>query len=100
MPGERAIDLSGIRAATATSLTTRTRRHRVQKHAPIRLGFDARIAENDHAEIVEIADQAPDALLQCQHRLRQLIFKERIAAAPANSLEPGFEQRIVGCGEG
>ncbi len=86
-------------AASGDIAEHRTRRHRLQKHPSIGLGLDARIAEHDHAEIVEIADQPPDALLQCQHRLRQLIFEERIAAAPTNSLESGFQQRIVGCGE-
>ena len=46
-----------------------------------------RVAEHDDAEIVDIADQASDALLQSEHGLRQLVLEKGIAAAPADALE-------------
>ena len=76
-----------------------TRRQRLQEYAPVGLGLEARIADDDDAEIVEVADQAADALLQGQHGLRQLILEEWVAAAPANALEARLEQRIIGRGK-
>src|SRR5579863_4870612 len=77
----------------------RARRQRLQKHLSVRLGPEPRIAEDDHAEIIAISNQAADTLFQRQHRLRQLVLKKRISAAPANAFQPCFEQRIVGRGE-
>src|SRR5580658_3582276 len=48
-------------------LEKRTRRQRLEKDLPISLRRQARIAEHDHAEIVEIADQASDTLFQSEH---------------------------------
>ncbi len=87
-------------AAAALSVTIGTGRHRFQKYAPVGFGFDARIAQHNDAEVVEIANQSADALLQCQHGLRQLIFEKRIAAAAANSLQTSLEQRVIGGREG
>ncbi len=78
----------------------RTRRQRRQEDLPIRLGPQPRIAEHDDAEIVENLESTAPPLFQREHGLRQLILRERIAAAAANAFEPRAQQRIVRRGEG
>src|SRR5581483_3283749 len=54
-------------------------RQAVEEQAPVRTRVDARVAHDEHAAVVEAADEPPRALLQRDHRFGQLIFHERIA---------------------
>src|SRR5487761_2007161 len=74
----------------------RTRRQGGEKRAPVGFRADARIADHDDAEILEVADQPARTLFQRQYRLRQLVFHEPVAAAAPDALEAGREQRIIG----
>ena len=72
----------------------------MQEYLAVPLGFEPRITEHDHAEIVEIANQTAHPLFQCQHGLRQLVLDKWIAAAAANALQTRLEQRILRGGKG
>src|ERR1700677_431273 len=75
------------RRARSAVLDARARRQCPQEHAPVGLRGQTWIAQHDHAEIVEIADQASDALLQGEHGLRQLVLQKGVSAEPADALE-------------
>ena len=77
----------------------RQRRQGVQEQPAVALAEQARIAQHQHAAIFDGADQAAGALLERDHRLRQLLVAERIAAGAAHRFQPRLEHRIVGRGE-
>ena len=60
----------------------------------------ARIAQHQHAVVGLAADQAPRALFERDHRLRQLFVENGIAAGAADRVEARLEHRIVRRGEG
>src|SRR5690606_14863235 len=74
-------------------------RQGVEEGFAIRLLGQARIAQDQDAAIALGADQAADALLERDHRLRQLFVAERVAAGAADRLQPRLEHRVVGRGE-
>jgi len=63
------------------------RRQALQDLPAIGFRQQARVAQHQHAAIGLVADQAPGALLELQHRLRQLVFHEGIAPLPLHLLD-------------
>ena len=68
---------------------------RLQEGAAIRLGEDARVEDHDDAAVGFGADQPAEALLELDHSLGDLVVDERVAAAAADVLEPGLQQRVA-----
>ena len=52
------------------------------------------------AAVFEAADQPPRSLLQRDHRVRQLLVVEGIAAGAAHRFQARFQHRVVGRREG
>src|SRR5688572_16144527 len=75
---------------------SRHRRQAVEKRPTIALAKQSWVAEHYHAEILLVADQPTDSLLERHHRLRYLFVEEWVAALRTYRIEPGLEQRIVG----
>src|SRR5688572_32425692 len=72
------------------------RRQAVEKRPTIALAKQSWVAEHYHAEILLVADQPTNSLLERHHRLRHLFVEEWVAALRTYRIEPGLEQRIVG----
>ena len=68
----------------------------VEEGAAVGLGQDARIEDHDDPAVGLGADQPAEALLELDHRLGDLVLDERVAAAAADVLEPGLQQRVAG----
>src|SRR5262245_32919955 len=68
---------------------------RVQELRTIRLGQDPGVEDRHDAGVGFRADQSTEALLELDDGLRYLIFDERVAAALADRLQAGLEQRAV-----
>ena len=88
------------RASRATRLVERLDdpraiRQRVQERPPVGLGQDPRVEDHDDAAVGPGADQPAEALLELDDGLGHLVLDERVAAALADLLEPGLQQRMA-----
>lgn len=61
---------------------------------------DAGVEEDEDAAVFERADEATEALLECEDGFRDLIVKERTAAGFLDGAHAGLDDRIGGNGEG
>ncbi len=68
---------------------------RVEEGAAVGLGQDAGVEDHDDAAVGPGADQPAEALLELDDRLGDLVVDERVAAAAADVLEPGLQQRVA-----
>ena len=73
-----------------------TFRQTFEEEAAVALGAHARIEDHHLAGVVAAADQPAEALLELDDRFGQLVLQERVAAAGADRVETGFDQRLVG----
>ena len=92
MPGDSA---AKKRLHIVDAARARQRRQRIEEDPAVALAEQARIAQHQHAAIALAADQAAGALLERDHRLRQLLVAEGIAAGAAHRIQPRLEHRIV-----
>lgn len=74
-------------------------RQRFHEGASIAFVDQPRVAQHQHATVGFAANESTHALLERDHRLRQLLVAERVAALAANRIQARFEHRVVGRGE-
>src|ERR1051325_375710 len=82
--------------ATRPLARKRLRRQALQDAPAVGSVHEPRVAQHQHAAVGLVADQATRALLELQHRLRQLQLVERVAARAAHALDARGEDRVVG----
>ena len=87
------------KAGAVSNNFDRTLRQRAQKRAPVRLGHDAIIENNDDALVALGSDQAPHTLSHFQDRFRQRVLCKWVAAALIHELELRFNERMIGHGK-
>src|SRR6516162_8636007 len=71
-------------------------RQAVEEHLAVTLAGDAVVEQGQHAAVGLAANQAPEALLQGDRSLRNLIVVKGIPFRFANALNPRVGDRIVG----
>ena len=81
------------------SLRHSVRRQALHEHPTVSLPLQSRIQQHQHAVIVQRPDQAAKALFQRDHRGRNLIFGERVAAFRFNCLHARRHHGIAGDGK-
>ena len=70
-----------------------------QKLSTVALVYDAIVENQDCAAIGRGANQTPDALLELENRLRELVLQKRISTAGVDGFDSGFDHGVVGSGE-
>lgn len=72
----------------------------LEEKAAVGLGGDAAVEDGDGAVVVSGADEAADALTELEDGFGKCILHEGVSAAGLNGFEAGFDEGVVGNGEG
>src|SRR5690606_23430002 len=79
---------------------SRESRQAGEKSATVRTRREARIAQDEHAAVMDIADESTSTLLERDDGIRNLPLDERVETCIAQGGETRIEYRIIRRGEG